>query len=264
MLDRFAPFTFFNGEECLGVVLFRAESEHVIAVVAAFPGQAVPDLILHRLNRFLEMHLHFNFQRFVAFRQILPTLGIIKAALHAHGVEIRGNHALGSQKLLVFIAVQGPAGFRRRETFSHNHDAVLHVRRPGHGIVHHDALLAFLVPCVPDGLSREYVRTKGLGGFLVIKAAPLMIVIIVFYAVRTGIGAGTDRGPGRRGHSRQIVAFRNKTAFGHESAEIVQTTLREHGFKTFGNKAVVTDKGGTFRFGGHMYVLLAHEDVETT
>ena len=164
----------------------------------------------------------------------------------------------------MLVAVQGPAGFRRGEAFPHDHDAVLHVRRPGHGVVYHDALLAFLVPCVPDGLGGENVRTEGLRGFLVIKAAPFMIVIIVFHAVRAGIGSGADRGPGWRGHGGQVVAFGNEAAFGHEPAEVVQTSLREHGFKTFGDKAVVTDKGGTFRFGGHMCVLLAHEDVETT
>ena len=67
---------------------------------------------------------------------------------------------------------QGPASFGRRQALAHDHDAVLHVRWPGHGIIDHKAFLAVLVPAIPDGLGRKNVGAKGLGGELVVQDCP--------------------------------------------------------------------------------------------
>ena len=262
MLDRPTPFAEPDGEERLRVVLFGAQGDAVIAVVAAFPGEAIPRLAFDRLDAFLEGHVHDHFEWFVALGQVLPALGVVEGPLNAHRVEFRGDHAFGSEEFLVFVAVQGPAGFGGREALTHDHDAVLHAGRPRHGVVDHDALLAVLVPRVPDGFGGHDVGAERLRGFLVIEAAAFMVVVIVLHAVRAGIGARADGRPGRRGDGRQVVAFGDEAAFVHEGAEMFQPALRQHGFQTFRDEAVIPNKCGALRFVSHHGLLLLRSKVQ--
>ena len=251
MLGGFAPLAKLDGKEGLGVVLFRAKGHAVIAFIAALPHKAVPGLVFEGFNGFLEVHTHVHFKGFFAFRQVGPAFGIIKGALGTHGIEICGDNAFRAQKFLVLIAVQGPARFGGAEALAHDHHAVLHLGRPGHGIVDYEALLASLVPRVPDGLCGEDAGAESLRGFLVIKAAAFMIVIVVFHAVGAGPCASADSGPGRRSDRRQIETFGYVAALLHELSEVIEPPLSEHYFKPFRNKAVVTYKGGALCFCSH-------------
>ena len=128
--------------------------------------------------------------------------------------------------------------------------------RPRHGVVDHNALLAGLVPRVPDGFGGHDVGAERLRGFLVIEAAAFMVIVIVLNAVRAGIGARADGRPRRRGDGGQVVAFGDKAAFSHEFTEVFQPTLRQHGFQTFRDEAVIPNECGALRFVCHHGLLL--------
>ena len=251
VLGGFAPLAKLDGKEGLGVVLFRAKGHAVIAVIAALPHKAVPGLVFKGFNGFLEVHTHVHFKGLVAFGQVGPAFGIVKGALNAHGVEICRNNAFRAQEFLVLIAVQGPAGFCGAEALAHDHHAVLHFGRPGHGVVDDNTLFASLVPRVPDGLCGQDAGAESLRGFLVIKAVAFVVVIVVFHAVGAGPCARADSGPGRRSDRRQIETFGDVAALLHELSEVIEPPLSQHYFKPFRNKAVVTYKGGALCFCSH-------------
>ena len=250
MLHRLAPFLQSNGKEGFCEVLFRSERDAVIAIVAALPGEHMPYLVLNGIDAFLEVHLHGHIQRFVRLREIPPAGGIFKRALYTQGIKFSGDHTLGTKEFLVLIAVQ-TAAFGGRKALPHNHDTVLHVRRPGHGVVDNKTLLAGFVPAVPDGFSGDDVGTESLGGILVVQGLPFMVIIVVLDAVRTGIGPGANGGPGRRRHRGQVIALGDIAPFLHEAAEIVEAAFIKHLHETFGNETVITEQGSTFRFWGH-------------
>ncbi len=195
MAHGLAPLARFEGEKGLAEIFFGRDSYPVIAVIAALPGKHMPVLVVHLLNAFLEVHAHGHVQRLVSVGQVFPAPGILKAALDAHGIEIRGDNAFGGQIFLVLVAMQGPASFGRRQALAHDHDAVLHVRGPGHGIIDHKAFLAVLVPAIPDGLGRKNVGAKGLGGELVVQGLPFVVIVVVLDAVRARIRARAYRRP---------------------------------------------------------------------
>ena len=203
----------------------------------------MPVLGLDFLEAFMEVHDDVHFEGLVhVFGQVLPALGIVELAPGAEGIQLGGDDALGSQVLLVLVAVEGPAGFGRGEAAAHDHHAVLHVGGPGHGVVHHDALLAGLVPGVPDGLGGEDVGAEGLGGVLVIEGLAFVIVVVVLDAVGAGEGARADGGPGGRRDGRQVEAFSHVAAFLDEAAEVVKAAFLEEALEAFGDETVEADE----------------------
>ena len=262
MLDRVAPLLEADGEEGLAEILLGGHGDAVVAVITALPAEDVPGLGFNVVETFPEVHLDGHIEGFIEILgEVLPSLGVVKLAAAAEGIDFGRDDAFGGQVFLVLVAVEGPAGFGRGEAAAFNHDAMLHVRRPGHGVVDHEALLAGLVPAVPDGLGGQDVGAEGLGGVLMIQRTAFMIVIVVLYAMGAGIGTRADGGPGRRRYSGQVEAFGDIAAFLDETTEVVEAAFLEKFLEAFRDETVETDESCALRFGCHGYFSFAVRHV---